>query len=260
MSDTFFIDAHCHLTDLRVGELAENWIKNALAQGISTMMIGGLDPGDWRRQKVLRALHPQNIVSSFGLHPWRVETLSYSEIESAMNDLAQEVKYADAIGETGLDFHPHRNAERFALQETIFRAQIELAKAHQKPLILHVVRAHPRALSIVKEMEANRVPLLIHSFSGSKEIARDWIKLGAVLSFNGGLLKTGQHERMKEVLLETPLHQMLFETDSPDQAWRADGQNEPCYVREIYEKAAEMLRIPLPELVQKVAENFRNFR
>ncbi|MBC7396611.1 MAG: TatD family hydrolase [Bdellovibrionales bacterium] len=259
MSAAYFVDAHCHLTDQRVALFASEWIENALANQVEKMMIGGLDPADWARQAELQKKYPQQVLTSFGLHPWWVEKFSPAEIENSMQVLARVVQYASAVGETGLDFHPNRNSNHYSTQESLFRRHLTLALEHQKPVVLHLVRSHSRALEIVKEMKAESLQFLLHSFSGSKEVAREWIKRGAILSFGGGLLKEGSSARLKEVLALTPLSQLVFETDAPDQAWRADGNNEPCFVREIYTKAAEVLNIPLIDLMQIVAENFAIF-
>ncbi len=259
MSEPYFIDAHCHLTDERVHAQAEAWIKKAVENKVNKMMIGGLDPADWARQKQLQKKYPGQIFMSFGLHPWWVEKLSDDEVKDSLQILAREVHEAHAIGETGLDFHPHRNPVHRDRQEAIFREHLQLALNHQKPVVLHLVKSHARALEIVKEEKAEGLLFLLHSFSGSKEVAKEWLKCGAILSFNGGLLVDGKFERMKEVFAMTPVSQMVFETDSPDQAWHADGQNEPCFIREIYLRAAEVLKMPLSALMQNVAENFAKF-
>ena len=221
-------------------------------------MIGGVNPEEWQRQKILFQKYPEMVRCSFGLHPWWVEKYSFPEIEVILHELDQELKFAHALGETGLDFHQKRPPEHFKNQEFAFRTQIELAKQHQKPLILHVVSAHAEALSIIKEAALGSLPMLVHSFSGSPETAKEWLKLGAYLSFSGSFLRDGR-EKAKHSIALTPVDRLLLETDSPDQAWRPDGQNSPAHVAELYYGAARLLQVPIEQLQEKVAENFANF-
>ena len=126
----YFIDAHCHLTDERVVPHQTDWLRNAKASGIRKMMIGGLDPADWSRQAELQKKYPQQVLTSFGLHPWWVEKFSLTEIENSMQVLARVVQYASAVGETGLDFHPNRNSDHYSTQESLFRRHLTLALEH----------------------------------------------------------------------------------------------------------------------------------
>ncbi len=254
----FFIDSHCHLSDERVFADCENLIQNAKQAGVGRVMIGGVNPAEWARQKSLLKTHPDFIRCSFGLHPWWVEKYSRAEIEFILQTLETEISHAHALGETGLDFHQKRPKAHFQDQEFAFRKQIEIAKKHQKPLVLHVVSAHSEAQAMIKEIGLNGLPIMIHSFSGSPEMAKQWIAMGAYLSFSGTFLKEGR-EKARHSLSLTPLDRILFETDSPDQAWRADGSNAPAFVSEVYQGAAKLLACSIEMLQEKVAENFAHF-
>jgi len=251
------IDAHCHLTDERVWSRAEEWIRGALDAGVHRMMLGGLEPAEWQRQKVLLARHPQMIRTSFGLHPWWVERYSESKVNEILVQLDTELHEADALGETGLDFHARRDSSKFDLQRFAFKEQLRLARKHSKPLVLHVVKAHAEALEMVKN-EALGLPILVHSFSGSGEEALAWCQIGACLSFSGGVLIPRKFEKTKAALRRVPLDRLLIETDSPDQSWR-EGFNEPRLIFELYEGIAAQLGVEIKTLVQIVNENFKNF-
>ena len=253
-----FIDSHCHLSDERVVDRAEEFIRRAQSAGVGRAMIGGLDPADWGRQRILKLRYPDWVRTSYGLHPWRVESSDPSEVRLALEQLAGSLNEADALGETGLDFHSRRNPERFELQREAFRTQIRLAQVAHKPLVLHVVRAHAESIREI-DHAGFRGRMLVHSFSGSIEEASEWVKRGAVLSFSGGFLNPGQFERARRVLAWIPLEHLLLETDSPDQAWRADGVNEPACIPELYRGVAALRGWELEFLTQKLDENFRNF-
>jgi TatD DNase family protein len=253
-----FIDAHCHLTDDRAFPFAKDWIQNAKDVGVVKVRLGGLYPEEWAKQRELQKEYPDFILNSFGLHPWWVERLSHAEIDSALNELEKRMSEAQAIGETGLDFYSKRDPARFAEQERVFRAHLRLAKKYQKPVVLHVVKAHERAIKIIREENAEVLLFQVHSFSGSLEIAAEWLKLNAYLSFSGGFLKETAR-RSRDVLRAIPANRVLFETDSPDQAWREDGKNEPALVAKIYQRGAQVLDLPITSLKEIVAENFSHF-
>jgi TatD DNase family protein len=253
-----FIDSHCHLTDERVWAQADEWIESAKLAGVVKVRLGGLEPSEWERQQALKKKHPDFIRTSFGLHPWWIEKYTRAEIDGILEKLEIEVLQAEAIGETGLDHFSKRDPKRFPDQEYAFRFQIRLALKYRLPLILHVVKAHEAAIKILEEEGAWPLPIQVHSFSGSGDVAKIWIKQGATLSFSGALLKENAH-KLRETLAGVPRSQLLLETDSPDQAWRADGRNEPQFVREIYKKASQVLDLTPTSLAQILAENFRRF-
>jgi len=253
-----FIDSHCHLSDERVMDRLDDVVSRAQQAGVSRVMIGGVDPVDWSRQQILKSRYGAWIRTSFGLHPWRVEQMDSETVKRSLQDLAVELKSADALGETGLDFHPRRDPVKFDLQREAFRIQIRMAKQAGKPLVLHIVRSHADSIREI-DVAGFGGNILIHSFSGSIEEASEWIKRGALLSFSGGFLVPGKFERMKKVLQWIPIENLLLETDSPDQAWRLDGINEPACIPELYRGLATLRGWELEFLTQKLDENFRNF-
>jgi TatD DNase family protein len=253
-----FIDAHCHLSDERIVGAVDALVSRAQDAGVSGIMIGGVDPAEWSRQKVLKSRYGDWIRTSFGLHPWRVERMSSLEVERSLQELASSLGGADALGETGLDFHPRRDSSKFDLQREAFRAQIRIAQDAGKPLVLHIVRAHAESIREIDDAGFGG-DMLIHSFSGSIEEASEWIKRGALLSFSGGFLVPGKFERARRVLQWIPIENLLLETDSPDQAWRADEINEPACISELYQGIAALRGWELEFLTQKLDENFTNF-
>ncbi len=255
-----FIDAHCHLSDPRMKDRLSLAIEEATKAGVGLMMLGGVESDEWRRQAQLKRDHPEILRTSFGIHPWRVASCSLPELEQEFLVLEREIQNADALGETGLDFHPKRNPASVSIQEEFFTRQLKLAEKARKPLVLHVVRAHARALLLVREANLT-VPLMIHSFSGSADEAREWVRIGALLSFSGGIARKDEasSQKAKEALKATPLSKILFETDAPDQAF-CEGIHEPRLVIEIYRAAAAQLGLELQELKEIVAENFAKIR
>ncbi|NDG83976.1 MAG: TatD family deoxyribonuclease, partial [Proteobacteria bacterium] len=194
MSAPGYIDAHCHLSDGRVFSEAPGFLARAQAAGVEALMLGGTDPEEWNRQRELKRDHPDLIRTSFGIHPWRVEGLDSTSLREQFELLRGQVCFADAIGETGLDFFKKRNPARFDVQREAFDLHLELARALGKPLVLHVVAAHAEALRRVKAIRPG-VPMIVHAFSGSAEEAQEWVRVGAMLSFCGRFLRSGHSAR-----------------------------------------------------------------
>ncbi len=233
------IDAHAHHQD---ASDSEEIIKKSFESGISKIALGGTHPEDWKRQVQLNHLFKNKLFMHFGLHPWWVEKYNRAEIELILEQLDHELPLVSGLGETGLDFYSEkRDPSRFEDQRLVFRSQIRLSIKHQKPMVLHVVQAHEEALKILHEENASKIPLVMHRFSGNGEQLKQYLKLGACISF---------HES-KKLMKEVPLDRLLLETDSNSKQHPGGWD-----IRPHYEKTAEIIGLPIQELIQKVAENF----
>lgn len=233
------IDAHAHHQD---DPNAVEIVKSALASGIEKIALGGTHPPDWKKQVELHHQFRGKLVMHFGLHPWWVEKYSRSEIENILDQLDRELPMVSGLGETGLDFFADkRDSTRFEDQRFAFCSQIRLAQKYQKPIVLHIVQAHEEVLRILTEENANRVPLIIHRFSGNGEQLKSYLRLGAMISF----------AEKKNLMKEVPHSQLLLETDS-NAKMHPGGWD----IRPHYEKSAEIMGLSVGELAQIVAENF----
>lgn len=262
------IDDHCHLSDERIFARADELIARAVQAGVTRMVLAGVEPAEWGRQLELQARHSDRLTLNFGLHPWWIEKYSRAEIDSILRELDMRVALAHGVGETGLDFHPKRDASRFDDQREVFRQQIRIAKKHKKPLVLHVVQAHEECVKILKDECAPGasdlgIPLLMHSYSGNATQLQEYLRLGAFISYSGSLVRAAHgdgHEKTAKALLNTPIQRLLFETDAPDQGWDSEP-NEPARVREVYEAALKIMELPLESglgaLAEVVEKNFK---
>src|SRR6185503_18800065 len=152
---------------------------------INGWVQGGVSPEDWDRQLALQSkLGKQALFTSFGLHPWWVAKSSREQVDQGLEALAKRLGEADGAGELGLDAGD-RYKTSLELQSHAFREQLKLAKAAGKPLVLHIVRAHPQAIEILEESGPYPAGGLVHSFSSSIENAKAYIHLGFLLSISG---------------------------------------------------------------------------
>lgn len=255
-----YIDSHCHWSDPRWNlnsvEIKKN-LDEALAQNISFFLQGGVDPTDWIRQKEIKKLFPEYFGLSFGLHPYFVAANSMEDCEIAMDQLAKELPAGLALGECGLDFRPHIMKDSMNRQIEFFENQLELAKAFKKPLVLHVVQAHDKALQVLDIWGVPPEKGLIHAFSGSFDTAKKYIDRGFLISV-GGAVTYSKNKKIQDCITKIPLEYLVIESDSPDQppqGWI--GLNNSTSIRIIAEKIAQLRGLSVLEVLEISASNFK---
>ncbi len=184
-------------------------------------------------------------------------------VDTAVGPIAREVRalfsrrtYAPrAIGETGLDV---RAKVPLARQEAVFRAQVELAREQGLPLLLHVFGAWERTLAILKEC-GHGIPWVLHSFSGSWETARLFLREAEPwVSFSGSLCRPNARKTPR-VAREVPGHRCLLETDAPDlpPPWWPGRYNEPAALPAIGRFLADLRAEPLEQVNGHLQEAVR---
>lgn len=194
--------------------------------------------------------------AAVGCHPHDVKGMEEADL-AVYRALAQKPK-VKAIGEVGLDFyydHSPREEQRYW-----FRKQIRLALDLGMPIIIHDRDAHEETMCILKEEGAFETKVLLHCYSGSVEMARQYVKLGAMLSIPGTITFKNA-KKQAEVVRAIPLDYLLIETDAPyltPEPFRGK-RNEPSYVKYTAEKVASVLEMDYETLARITNENARRF-
>ena len=187
--------------------------------------------------------------ASVGLHPNVEEEFDAVEYR----ELARDPKVV-AIGECGLDyFRTGKTEEGRMIQKKRFLAHIPLAEEIGKPLMVHCREAHEDMVAILAERKPS-VPVIVHFFTGSGELAQKYLDLGCYLSFPGPVTYTDMYD---ESIRITPLERLLIETDAPFAApvpYRGK-RNEPVYVEEVARKVANLKDVPVEEVALQTARN-----
>lgn len=170
---------------------------------------------------------------SVGIHPWDAEQgFSFLELENLITH-----PHCLAIGECGLDKLKGAGIE---IQKKIFLQQLELALRYQKPVLIHCVKAFDELVEFCKPYTA-KVPLIIHGFNKSHQLAIQLIRQGFYLSLGSSVLNK------KEVDLQLlPLETIFFETDT----------HNDLSIRDVYQQASLVFNIPEDELKAKIYSNF----
>jgi TatD DNase family protein len=251
-------DAHCHLSDERVFLNRVDWIQRAEAFGISEFYLGGYNPEDWARQRILVEEFPNRVYPIFGLHPWWVASVSENECKIAVDLLKKEAAFCFGIGETGLDFFPKIPIESHPRQIRFFKNQIEIAVQSNLPLVLHVVQAHREALSILDQYSGANLRGVVHAFQADLFTASEYLKRGWTLSFGSRILFHKQ-KYLTETIRNTPLECMVVESDAPDQPppGMMKGQNHSETILKVAEKISEIKDLTRDEVLIQSKNNLR---
>lgn len=256
-----YVDAHSHWSDPRLfsrGDFAE-LLKKAQDKKIDFFLLGGINPTEWQNQLVLKKRHPQTFGVCLGLHPYFVAETDFDGCEQALDQLVQLLPHAMALGETGLDFRPHIMKDSELLQIEMFENQIEIAKAFQKPLVLHIVQAHEKALRIFDMWQAPKPAGFVHAFNASYDVAQKYIQHGFLISI-GGAITFEKNRKLQDCVRQIPLEFLLLESDSPDQApanWSREEPNDSSSLYMIAEKVGLIRNLGPFEVLEIATSNFK---
>ena len=246
------VDAHCHLTGTHLAaDQVEATLDRARAAGVEGFIAVGTDLEDSRAVLELTRRAPE-IQASLGVHPHEAKSWD-PEVEAGLLELLADpsVRF---VGETGLDWHYDLSPRD--LQETAFRAQIRLAKALKKPLMIHTREAPEATLRILREEGADSVRGIIHCFTEDKAFAAGALDLGFFLSFSG-IVTFKKAEAIREVAAWAPEDRILVETDAPFLApvpYRGKP-NEPGFVRYTADQVAALRGITSLRLAELTTRN-----
>ncbi len=203
-----FADMHLHLQDIPDTIMCRSILALAQDMKVGQFVCNGTRPEDW--PAVERAAREDGrVVPFFGVHPWYAEKLPadwYATLESFLKR-----NTGAGVGEAGLD--KARNVD-FARQTEVFHRQLEIAGRLARPLALHCVRAWSDLLNILKRSLPAKTRFMIHSYQGSREMLKEFLKLGGYISFSWKSLQRDTEESIA-LMRDVPLDRLLLETDFP---------------------------------------------
>ena len=205
----YIFDSHAHYDDHAFDEDREEILSGLLDSGIDKVVniAARLDELD----KVLKLAETHDFIwAAAGVHPSEVYELESSDIRKIEEALAHpKVK---ALGEIGLDYH-YEDTDKVK-QRDWFVNQIELAKEHGLPIVVHSRDAAADTLDIIKQTHADAAGGVIHCFSYEKEMAKIYMDLGFHIGV-GGVVTFKNSRKLKEIVEFMPMDRMLLETDCP---------------------------------------------
>ncbi len=210
-----YFDSHAHYYDERFSEEltegVDTLIDALLSSTVSYIINVGTSP-ETSREAISQAKKHAKMYTAVGIHP--SDTRFLSNIEEELNDIEQLIKDKEnkcvLLGEIGLDYHyPDTDKQK---QMQYFRSQMSLAERLDIPVCIHDREAHGDIMDVILDYPSVRG--ILHSFSGSPEMAEELVKLGYVISFSGTLTFTNAR-KPREVAAVLPKERVLIETDCP---------------------------------------------
>ena len=241
-------DTHSHYDDEKFNPDREELINSLQSQGVSYIVSCGCDINTTKFNFELADKYDFLYFAS-GFHPECLEGATLDDLR-IIKEYAKNKKCV-AIGEIGLDYHWMSSTKE--VQQEFFRTQIELAKEMDLPVIVHDREAHSDTLDILKDTKPKGV---VHCFSGSKEMAKEIIRLGMYIGLNGVVTFSNARKSL-EVAKEIPIERLVLETDCPYLAptpFRGK-RNNSAYIAYTAQKIAEVLDMDTQELLNITEAN-----
>jgi TatD DNase family protein len=252
------IDSHCHLADDAFVKDLPDVIARAQQAGLTHALciLAAENPVEAERARELARVWPA-VRFGIGLHPHQAGQFSgrEDEVVSLVRGAIASIPQARALGEIGLDYH-YDFAPK-AVQQTVFRLQVRLARELDLPVIIHTREAEDDTVAILREESGGKVRGVMHCFTGTRRLADEALELGMHVSF-AGIVTFPKGANVREVAATVPSDRVLCETDSPYLAPtpHRGKRNEPAWVVRVAEELATLRGVPLEELGRQTSANF----
>ena len=209
--------------------------------------------------------YPGILYSTAGIHPHDAKSFDAQSISKLRNLLKH--KHVVSVGECGLDFD--RDFSPRNIQETCYKAQLELAIEVQKPLFLHERAAFTRFMAITNEYLPKLPKAVVHCFTGSLTEAKTYLDNGFYLGFTGAISDTKRFSHLKEVIQYVPLDRMMIETDAPFMLPKNvpksllkkyhERRCEPAFLPFVAGTVAKFKGVSLDKVAEKTTKNAKEF-
>lgn len=248
-------DTHTHLDQEEFEGVREEALQRAADAQVREMILVGTT-AEASRKCVELSDPAEGRYAAVGIQPNYVAEAAEEDWQ-AIENLATDPRVV-AIGETGLD--RYWDFAPFELQQDYFQRHISLAGKLNKPFIVHMRDCDEDILAALR-FAAERGPLegIMHSFTGSMEMALECIALGLYISF-AGMVTFKKSHALREVVREVPPARLLIETDSPylsPEPVRGKKPNEPAHLIHTAQCLADVRGISLEQLAALTRNNAR---
>jgi TatD DNase family protein len=246
-----FIDTHAHLYSSPIKENIEGIMKNAIDNGIDTIIMPAIDSITLEAMLEVESNYPKNCMAMMGLHPCSVKENVKEELAIIKAQL-QKRKFI-AIGEIGLDYYWDKTF--MTQQMEAFEIQMQWALDYKLPIAIHTRNAMGETIEAVKPFAKKGLRGIFHCFSGSKESAEQIISMGFHLGLGGVL--TYKNAGVAEAIKDIPVEWLVLETDAPylSPVPYRGKTNEPSYMIQVAMKLAEIKNLPLHEIASITTNN-----
>ena len=243
------VDSHSHFDAAEFDADRDAAHARALDAGVDVQIVPAVDRAGWPNLKAVCARFP-GLYPAYGLHPMFLAGHRPEHLRELRAWIEREQPVA--IGECGLDFFA--DGLDAQAQHLYFDGQLQLAREFDLPVIVHARRAVDAVIMAIRKVGGLRG--VVHSFSGSAEQAAQLHRLGFLLGI-GGPVTYERAKRLRRIVADVPLEQLLLETDSPDQpnASHRGERNEPAHLVEVLEVVATLRNATRDDIAKATTAN-----
>jgi TatD DNase family protein len=245
------IDTHCHLDLPAFDADRKDVLQRSRDNAVVDIVVPGVMAGGWDALWEF-CVNEEGLYPALGLHPVYLEEHAPGDVPALEAQLA--VRQPVAIGEIGLDFYV--DGLDHARQQTLFEAQLEIARAAGLPVILHVRKSHDQVLETLKRINVRGG--IAHAFNGSLQQASRYGDLGFKLGF-GGMLTFERSTKLRALARALPMDSIVLETDAPDMtvSQHQGERNSPEYLPHCLAALAEVRAEDPEEVARMTTANAR---
>lgn len=253
------IDTHSHIYDEAFDDDRAEVVERARAEGVERIILPAIDGESNERLFDLCRACGDYAVPLMGLHPtsvndnprWREEL---AEVERLLQEPPQGIERFYGIGEIGLDLYWSRDWQ--AEQTEAFRAQVELALAHNLPIVVHTRDAWEEMAQVVEEYADRGLRGIFHAYSSDVAMYERLRKCGDFVFGIGGVV-TFKKSALAEVVKQMRLEDLVVETDAPylTPVPHRGTRNESSYVRFVAEKIADLKEVDFEVVAEQTTAN-----
>ena len=245
------IDTHTHLYSEEFDKDRAEMIARAKAAGVTRCFIPAIDSSYTERMFQLKNEYPDYVFLMNGLHPCNVKE-NYKEELTHVENLMPTHSFC-AIGEIGIDLYWDKTFLKE--QQEAFAWQIQLAKKHQLPIVIHCREAFEEVFEVLESEKGDELFGIFHCFSGTEAQAHRAIGYGLHLGIGG--VVTFKNGNIDKFLKNIDLQHIVLETDSPYLApvpYRGK-RNESAYIVQVADKLSDIYELPVDEIKRITTEN-----
>jgi|TARA_B110000902_G_scaffold106059_1_gene125428 TatD DNase family protein len=244
-------DTHTHLYSEAFDDDRTEVIERALAAGVSRFFIPAIDSTYTKAMYALEASYPDNMFLMMGLHPTHVKDNYLEELEHVKEQLASR-KFV-AIGEIGIDLFWDQSMLK--AQQDMFRAQIQLAKQYELPIVIHCRDAFDEVFEILEEEKGPDLFGIFHCFTGTLEQAQLAISYNMKLGIGG--VVTFKNGKIDQFLNQIDLKYIVLETDAPylSPVPYRGKRNESSYILNVLEKLSDIYGVSNDYIAEITTKN-----
>jgi len=241
-----YLDSHCHIAGNEYDEDLNEVLDRMVENKVTKAMIVCVSLDDYKKATTINK-EGISFKKAIGVYP------EYTDLDDdTLNKYFKLMEKCDAVGEIGLDYHWYKDTKE--KQKELFIRQIEIANKLNKPIIVHSREALGDTLKIMSTHKARGV---LHCYSGSSEMAKEFVKLGYYISIAGPITWKNAKEPL-EVIRNVPLDRLLIETDCPylTPTPNRGKRNEPAFVVDTARFIMNKLKVDEETFLKQINKNY----